>query len=137
MTIIFFKHFIYLKVRFDVSLILLALSRNLSKIKIKFKRIKINIIICDQFYIGKTSRCLIRRIEEHKKGVGSIEYKSAVYKHEADSGHKIEYDNIEVLDNANNDKKLLLKEMLYINKLKPSLNKQRKSALFSLIIGNS
>ena len=40
------------------------------------------------------------------------------------------------VDRANTGKKLELKEMLYIRKRKPSLNKQLESELFTLIIRN-
>ena len=92
---------------------------------------------CSDFYIGKTARCLIRRIEEHKHGTGKDEYISSLYKHSTSTGHKIDYENVEILDKASTDNKLLLKKMLHINKLKPTLNKQKKSALFTLIIGNN
>jgi len=46
------------------------------------------------------------------------------------------FENVEILDRANTQKKLELKEMLYIRKLKPSLNKQLESELFTLIIRN-
>ena len=29
-------------------------------------------IDCSDFYIGKTSRCLTRRIQEHKSGIGEL-----------------------------------------------------------------
>ena len=64
---------------------------------------------CADFYIGKTARCLVRRIEEHRKGVGTDDYKSALYKHSIDHGHSIDYENI--VDNASSNKKLLLKEI--------------------------
>ena len=48
----------------------------------------------------------------------------------------MDFANVEILDRANNIKKLELKEMLYIRKLKPSLNKQLESELFTLIIRN-
>ncbi len=92
---------------------------------------------CESFYVGKTSRCFIRRLEEHKKGTGSEDYESALFKHEKSTGHTIDYDNATILDQASTDKKVLLKEMLYINKLRPNLNTQKKSELFSLIIGNT
>ena len=65
-----------------------------------------------------------------KKGLGTYEYKSALHKPSIDHGHSIDYDNVEILDKASSDKKLLLKEMLYINK-------QKNSCLFSLIIGKN
>ena len=98
---------------------------------------KIGCLNCSDFYVGKTARCLIRRIDEHKKGVGTDEYKSALYKHSIDHGHTIDYENVEILGMADSDRKLLLKEMLFINKLKPTLNTQKNSCLFSLIIGKN
>ena len=95
----------------------------------------INCAECNDFYVGKTSRCLIRRINEHKTGLGTEEYKSALFKHSRSTGHRIDYENVTILDTASSDNKLLLKEMLHINRLKPTLNKQKNSALFSLIIG--
>ena len=59
---------------------------------------------------------------------------SSVCKH-AKSGHRIDWENIEILDKAKDRWRLLLKEMLHINKLKPQLNVQKSSKLFSLIIG--
>ena len=48
----------------------------------------------------------------------------------------IDWDNMEKFDTALGQMRLLLKEMLYINKLKPQLNAQ-KSSKFSLIIANN
>ena len=98
---------------------------------------QINCHDCKDFYIGKTARCLIRRIVEHKKGIGKGDYQSAFFKHALEKGHTIDYEGIEILDKASSDHKLLLKEMLHINKLKPTLNRQKNSSLFSLIIGRN
>ena len=73
---------------------------------------------------------------KHKTGKGTEEYKSALFKHQSDNGHLKDYDNVEIIAKASNDRKLLLKEMLLINDQKPSLNTQKWSVLFSLIIGN-
>ena len=51
-------------------------------------------------------------------------------------GHEIDFDGVEILDRANTIKKLELKEMLYIRKFNPTLNKQLESELFTLIIRN-
>jgi hypothetical protein len=45
-------------------------------------------------------------------------------------------ENVEILDRASNDLKLQLKEMLYIRKFNPSLNRQMNSDLFTLVIRN-
>ena len=53
-----------------------------------------------------------------------------------EDGHEIDFDNVEILDRADSLKKLEYKEILYIRKLKPTLNKQVESELFTLIIRN-
>ena len=62
--------------------------------------------------------------------------KSHVHEHHKLLGHEMDLANVEILDRVNTVKKLELKEMLYIRKLKPSLNKQLESELFTLIIRN-
>ena len=62
--------------------------------------------------------------------------KSHVYEHHNLLGHEVDFENVEILDRADTIKKLELKEMLYIRKLKPTLNKQLESELFTLIIRN-
>ena len=69
--------------------------------------------------------------EHHKAG------KSHVGDHHAKEGHEMDFDNIKIIDRASNNLKLELKEMLYIRKLKPTLNKQMNSELFTLIIRNT
>jgi hypothetical protein len=96
---------------------------------------KITCKTCNEFYIGETVRCLCRRIHEHKECAESSTYHSSVYKHQEEKGHIIDFEGLEILDSASNVHKLRLKEMLHIIKLKPKLNVQKKSALFSLLIG--
>ena len=80
---------------------------------------------CGDFYVGKTSRCIYRRVIEHQKGTGVGEYKSSLFKHAKNTGHSIDYKNVEIIDGASIDHKLLLKEILQINKLKPQLIVQK------------
>ena len=87
---------------------------------------------CNAFYIGKTSRCLEIRLDEHKKLKTS-----SVHQHQLESGHEIDWDGIRIIDRANNEQKLLLKEMLHIDKQKPHLNVQKKSYVFSMMIGKN
>jgi hypothetical protein len=49
--------------------------------------------------------------------------------------HRIDWDEIKIIDSARDDRRLLLKEMLHINKLKPEFNILKRSKLFSLLIG--
>ena len=66
------------------------------------------------------ARFLIRRIAEHKNRIGKGGYQSFLYKHALENKHTIDYEGIETLDKANSDHKLLLKEILCFNKLKPT-----------------
>ncbi|CAF1051192.1 unnamed protein product [Brachionus calyciflorus] len=62
------------------------------------------------------------RISEHKKS-----RESSCCHHELSTGHTMDYDNIEIIDKADTDMKLRIKELLLILKRKPSLNKQLSS----------
>jgi hypothetical protein len=48
----------------------------------------------------------------------------------------MDVENIKILDRAGHYLRLQYKEMLYIRKLNPSLNRQMNSELFTLIIRN-
>ena len=61
---------------------------------------------------------------------------SSVHKHMTEENHRIDWDDMQVIDTARDDRRLLLKEMLHINNLKPQLNVQKSSKLFSLLIGS-
>ena len=84
---------------------------------------------CSADYIGKTERILAYRIKEHqspkkdKKG----NYLSSVYEHHKITGHKIDFDGIKILDRADSDPKIKVKDILHIDKKKPSLNIQINS----------
>jgi hypothetical protein len=85
---------------------------------------------CNEDYIGKTIRICNTRLIEHE-----ITQKSShVHQHHIQPGHEIDFDNVIILDRADNDLKLTYKEMLYIRKFKPTLNKQED--LYTLIIRN-
>ncbi len=78
---------------------------------------------CESTYIGKTARILSHRINEHKLGSSS-----ACRQHiQTNPDHCMDYENIEIIDTADNDLKLRIKELLHILKKKPSLNKQLNS----------
>ena len=85
---------------------------------------------CQADYIGKTERILAHRILEHqspKKDKKTGNYISAVYEHHKLTGHKIDYDDVKILDRADSDPKLKVKEILHIDKRKPTLNTQVNS----------
>lgn len=78
---------------------------------------------CGAAYIGKTERILYHRIREHKNGT-----ESSCKQHEMNNeGHLMDYENVKIIDKADNDHKLRVKELLHIVKEKPELNKQLNS----------
>ena len=66
-------------------------------------------------------RILSYRIREHGRS------SSAVKQHSMATGHEIDYKNVEIIDRADTDRKLRIKELLHILKRKPTLNKQLNS----------
>ena len=83
---------------------------------------KISCKDCEAKYIGKTMRILRHRIKEHQ-----TQETSACLRHSEELNHTIDYDNIEIIDKADSDLKLRVKELLHILKQKPNLNKQLNS----------
>ena len=78
---------------------------------------------CGATYIGKTERILCHRIKEHRDEKPSNP--SACKKHiEKEPTHRIDFENVEILDSADNGLKLRIKELLHILTRKPELNKQ-------------
>ena len=49
---------------------------------------------------------------------------SAMFRQEKSTSHRMEYDNVEIIDSSDSNFRLLVKEMLHILDKKPSLNVQ-------------
>ena len=81
---------------------------------------------CSEDYIGKTERIFAYRIKEHSRSVKSGEG-SAIHAHHTATGHTIDFKGAKILDRADTDRKLQIKELLHIDKNKPTLNKQLNS----------
>ncbi len=75
---------------------------------------------CNAEYIGKTSRILALRVDEHRTQTSS----ACVTHVKSNPSHTIDYDGVEVLDTADSDLKLQVKERLHILERKPELNEQ-------------
>ena len=88
---------------------------------------------CEEDYIGKSDSDIYnQRIKEHFS-----DKESHVYQHINIEKHKMDFENIKILDRASTALKLQYKEMLYIRKLNPSINRQMDSELFSFVIKNA
>ena len=84
---------------------------------------------CDANYIGKTERILHHRLLEHEKK----DKNSAIHQHLLlHKSHRFDFDNVEILDRADTDYKLQIKELLHINKMKPSLNSKLTSENYQI-----
>ena len=75
---------------------------------------------CGVTYIGKTERILCHRLKEHRDKSSSACKQHIMSK----PSHHIDFENVEILDSADNDLKLRIKELLHILTRKPELNKQ-------------
>ena len=81
---------------------------------------KLSCTTCNAAYIGMTERILALRVKEHIKSP-----ESACLQHlKNNPTHEIDYENVEVLDSADGEYKLRVKELLHILQKKPELNKQ-------------
>ena len=69
-------------------------------------------------YIGKTSRHLAKRIKEHRSRI------SAIHDHRLNCQCSCDPDNFSILDTAQNEFALRIKEAIYIRQNNPVLNKQ-------------
>ena len=89
---------------------------------------------CDEFYIGKTKRRLHDRKTEHFKALVKSDLSSAIAEHVRATGHNIDWDHFDILGSGKSDLHCKIKETLFIQELKPSLNvniSSEKLLLFS------
>ena len=80
------------------------------------------ILICNDFYIGKTKRRLHDRKTEHFKALINGHRTSALADHVTSTGHSLKWDHFEVLGKGRSDTQCKIKETLLIKDLKPTLN---------------
>ena len=75
---------------------------------------------CDAQYIGKTERILLYRLNEHR-----THKHSPINQHlRTNQGHEFDFCDVKIIDRADTNQKLLIKEELHIRKNKPVLNTQ-------------
>ena len=119
--------YLELKVVFVAQLEMRNLFKFKDKVTDKFKQslvmYRINCSNCKSFYIGKTERILGNRLKEHcRKPSAKTPNTNAPYKHSDQTGHTIDYEGIEIIDRADSNFKLCIKETLHIIESKPDLN---------------
>ena len=116
-----------LKVVFVAPLEMRNLFKFKDKVTDKFKQslvvYRINCSNWKRFYIGKTERILGHRLKEHcRKPTAKTPNTNAPYNHSDQTGQTIDYEEIEIIDRADSNFKLCIKETLHIIESKPDLN---------------
>ena len=118
-----------LKVVFVAPMEMRNLFKFKDKVTDKFKQslvlYRINCSECSSFYIGKTERIMGYRYKEHvykPKPEAKTKNKNAPYKHSVATGHTIDYEGIELINRADSNFKLCIKEKLHIVEDKPDMN---------------
>ena len=73
---------------------------------------------CESFYIGRTRKNLMKRLQEHQASDTS-----EVCNHiQCNTDHKVDFNNPQILTHSPDEYKLLILESLFIQQLKPDLN---------------
>ncbi len=102
---------------------------------ISYKKVLISITfekVVEILYCGNLTHCIDLLNLLHNGSSKCIRftffvYNSAVYNHHLETGHIIGYNNTKILDRADSDRKLQIKELLHIDQKKPTLNIQLNS----------
>ena len=78
---------------------------------------------CSKCYIGETGRPLKTRLKEHVKSVKEGDCKSALSQHNLDTGHKVDFDSIKVIQQAAQLRERKVTESIHIRLKRPALNR--------------
>ena len=81
---------------------------------------------CKEDYIGKTARIFWHRLNDHQTSCKGKE-DTAIRAHHLKTGHTIDFENARIIDRADSNLKLECKELMHIDKKKPSLNVQHNT----------
>ena len=93
--------------------------------------------ICGKFYIGMTNSTICKRFNQHKTAIKKGEKSNAMIEHFAKDhcNKKCNMTDIyfEILEKCDNNKLTAIKESLYIEKLKPEINRKQEYTIFDFI----
>ena len=77
---------------------------------------------CGNSYIGKTKRTLSESKKEHLAAIKKTTNKSSIAEHIIKNDHTTSFDTFRIIDTADNNYALLIKESLNIYSKKPAIN---------------
>jgi len=83
---------------------------------------KINCNDCDKVYIGETKQNLSQRLKQHDYDIRTKKENTAIAEHCKNENHKIDLNNITIIDKEKNTTKRKLLEAFHISKNKRSIN---------------
>ena len=92
---------------------------------------------CDEFYVGKTKRRIHDRKTEHFKALAKSDHSPAIADHVKTTGCNMKWDHFDILESGKTDFHCKIKETLFIQELKPSLNvnvSSEKLLLYQLLL---
>ena len=72
---------------------------------------------CYKTYVGQTNRRISARLEEHKLAIKNKQTTSALFQHQHQTGHKINFDSCKQIASAENYKTRLIREAIEIEKI--------------------
>ena len=79
---------------------------------------------CDATYIDHTGRNLSQRVKEHHTAtIKGLVNNSGIAQHAWDQHHNIDWDDIQILGQESSDRRRQIREALFINDQKPSMNR--------------
>ena len=73
---------------------------------------------CDHEYVGETGRTVATRVHEHR-----TKEESAVLEHMSATGHRIDWNGVQVIDTEPNEDRRKTKEAIHIRQRKPGMNR--------------
>jgi len=73
---------------------------------------------CREHYIGETARTLEKRLGQHQK-----QTTSAIWEHQSQANHEIDWEGVKILDKESVDIKRKIREAIHIRHQRPTLNR--------------
>ena len=80
---------------------------------------------CPKTYIGETGRPLKTRLKEHQKSAKVGDLKSALSQHQLETGHRVNFEEVKVIQQVAFLKNRKVAEAIHIRTQKPALNRDQ------------
>lgn len=81
-------------------------------------------VSCGKNYVGQTSQWLSNRLALHKSDITTKRDRCALAEHILINNHRVDWDNVKILDKEQQTNKRLILEMYHINRTENTINKK-------------